>query len=86
MHGELTVLSESGAPRPFLSLPPATQDVAYLALRSGLISTLPERMRAPFILCGLDEVVPAGAAFVIAYASMVAQSNQTVCLSHQADG
>ncbi|MEO0815518.1 MAG: hypothetical protein AAFY60_21845, partial [Myxococcota bacterium] len=81
--GELSVLSESGAPRPLLALPPATQDVAYLAMRAGLITGLQERMRAPFLLCSLEEVVPAGAPFVVAYASLVAQSNQTICLSSQ---
>ncbi len=81
LHGELSVLSESGAPRPLLALPPATQDVAYLALRAALVASLQDRMRAPLVLCELERVVPAGHAFVVAYASMVAQYNQTVCVS-----
>lgn len=80
LHGELNVVSESGTPRPLLALPPATQDVAYLAMRAGLLSVLQERMRAPLVLCDLEQAVPAGMAFVIAYASLVAQHNQTICL------
>lgn len=70
--------------RTLLALPPATQDVVYVALRGGLLSCLDERMRAPFLICDLESALPAGARFVIALASMLAQHNQTVCLSREA--
>lgn len=69
--------------RPLLALPEALQDVVYLALRAALPAIVDERMRSPFIICGLDEALAGRAAFVTAYASLVAQHAQTVSISRK---
>ncbi|MEO1172556.1 MAG: hypothetical protein AAFX94_10990, partial [Myxococcota bacterium] len=79
-QGEVLVQT-GGESKTLLALPPATQDVVYVALRGGLLASLGDRMRAPLLICDLEAAMPAGAPFVIAYASKVAQYNQTVSIT-----
>lgn len=76
------VVSVGSTERDLLNLPSSTQDVVYLALRAGLLLSLTEKMRAPVLIVGLDHAVPWGTPFIVAFASMLAQHIQTVCISH----
>jgi len=84
--GAVAIRSAAGDdPVPWDRMPPAAQDLAYLALRGGLFLAVDQRVRAPFVSGDIGSSVAAGLAVTQTLLTTLGHGGQVIHLVRRGD-